>query len=145
MRRMAYLRPNPSVSMNPYRWLLDLDPTQQRLIHHFGELDHILTARVRVHRELLDDGLVLRSRRREDIEVAQYLRAVDAQLEGARTGRAEESFSKVQPHRVARSCSKAGNRIGEVPHPGRLVYGHGSGIGNAAQINGVGVVNRAAA
>src|SRR5215510_6020680 len=67
--------------------LLNLDPAYQGVVLYRGELDHILTAGVRVHRELLDDGFVLGASGRENIKIGQHLRAVDAHVKYTRTGR----------------------------------------------------------
>src|SRR5262249_59627684 len=65
----------------PANCLLDFDPAHQRVVFHGGELNHILTAGICIHHELLDDCLVLGSCGREDIEIGQHLRAVDAHVE----------------------------------------------------------------
>src|SRR5260370_23627075 len=65
---------------------LGLDPAHQGVVLHRGELDHILATGIGIHRELLDDGFVLGSGSREDIEVAQHLGAVDAYVEDSRAG-----------------------------------------------------------
>src|SRR5215510_1393695 len=46
---------------------------------------------------------------------------------------------------VARSGWEAWNRVGEISNSSRLVYRHGSGVGHRAQINGVDMVDSAAA
>ena len=61
--------------------LLDFDPAEQGLVDRRCELDDVLAAGIRFHRELLDDGFVLCSRGREDIESTQHLRAVDGYVE----------------------------------------------------------------
>src|SRR5215471_7937764 len=70
----------------PRKWLLDFNPAHQRVVFHGGELDHILTAGICVHHELLDDCLVLGASGSEDIEIGQHLRAVDAHVEYSRPG-----------------------------------------------------------
>src|SRR5260370_7394698 len=79
-------------------WLVDFDPTDQGLIDDRGERNHILTARIRRLRELLDVGDVLPTRGREDVEIRQHLRPVDAHVELPRTPRGVERFAQVQPH-----------------------------------------------
>jgi hypothetical protein len=83
--------------------LLHFNPAEQGLVHYRCELEDVLAAGIRFHRELLDDGLILRSRRREDIEGAQDLHPVDGHVELPAAPRAEVRLSKVQPHRVAGS------------------------------------------
>src|SRR5205823_12332025 len=60
--------------------LLNLHPTGQCLVDDRSDLDHVLAAGVGVFRELLDHRFVLRAGGREDIEVRQDLRAVDAHV-----------------------------------------------------------------
>src|SRR5260370_15897135 len=74
--------------------LLHLDPAYQGLVHHRRELNHVLAAGIRVHCELLDDGLVLGARSRKDVEGSQYLRAVNAHIKVSPTAAAQEHFCK---------------------------------------------------
>src|SRR5713226_2244974 len=93
--------------------LIDFDATDERVVHYRCKRNHELAARIRRLRELLDVGDVLPTSRFDDVEVGQYLRAVDGDVERARAGRGEKGFGKVQPYGMARSGSKARNRVGE--------------------------------
>src|SRR5260370_38105473 len=83
--------------------LLNLNPTYQGVVDHRGKRDHVTAGGARVFRELFNHCFVLGARGRKNIEVRQYLRAVDAHVEGSGTGCREEGFGKVKPHRWARS------------------------------------------
>src|SRR5260370_34928633 len=101
--------------------LLNQNPTNRGVFTHRGKLDQVTAGGARVFRELFNHCFVLGARGRKNIEVRQYLRAVDAHVEGSGTGCREVGFGKVQPHRVARSRRKAWNRVREVPAARRLV------------------------
>src|SRR5580704_272902 len=75
--------------------LLHLDPAEQGLVDDRCELNDVLAAGIGIHGELLDDGLILSPRRREDIEIAQYLRAVDSHVEFPSAGGVEVSFGEM--------------------------------------------------
>ena len=125
--------------------LLHFDPAEQGLVDRRGELDDVLAAGIRFHRELLDDRFILRSCCREDIECAQYLCAVYGHVELSAARRAEVRLGEVQPHRVACSGCESWKRVREISHSRRLIHGHGRGVGHPAQVNGVRVVDRASA
>src|SRR6267142_5345094 len=142
----SYRASLPGISGQPSAsWSLHFDPAHQRLIDDRSELDHKLPAGIGVRGELPDDGLVLGPGGREDVERTQHLRAVDSHVERPRTRRGEEGFGKMQPRRVAGARRKPGNRVGEVPNAGCLVYGHGRGISYAGQIDSIRVADGAAA
>src|SRR5260370_9841407 len=125
--------------------LLDLDSTNQGVVLHRSEDDHVLAAGISVLRELLDHGLVFGARGREDIEVRQYRRAVDGYVEDSAPCRTQVGLGKVQPHRMACPSGKAGNRVSETRNACGLIHGHRRRVRNSAQINGVGMINGGAA
>jgi hypothetical protein len=97
--------------------------------------------RVRLHREVLGDGFVLRASGGKNVEVAEELSAVDAHVEGARAGRREVRLREVEPHDVARAGDEAGHRVREVPAARILINRGRCGVGDAVGVDGVGVVN----
>src|SRR5260370_15625576 len=142
----------PSAPGNQDRVSVNLDSTDESFVGHGCELNYDLTAAIGSGAELLDHRLVRRTGRREDIEIGEYLRAVDGDVEDALAGSRPEGLSKVQAHGVARSGGEAGNRVAERgarpdgrPLPCRLVDGHWGRIGHSAQINRVGMIGRPAA
>src|SRR5215472_13645303 len=62
--------------------LLDLNPAYQRVVDDRSEGNHVVAGGARIFRELLDDCLVLRSRRRKDVKVGQHLCPVNTYIEG---------------------------------------------------------------
>src|SRR5262249_40551007 len=130
---------------HPPELLLDLNPAGQRLINDGLKRNHIVAGGTCRLRELFDDRFILSPGGGNDIEVRQYSRAVDTHVEGAGTGGAEEGLGEVQSHRVARPRTEAGNGVAEITGACGLVDGHRRWICHGAQVNGVGVADRAAA
>ena len=81
----------------------------------------------------------------KDIEIGQHLRAVDADVESARTRRVKESLGKVQAHGLRGPRVETGDRVGEISNTSRLVDLHRRGIRDATQINRFGMVDGASA
>lgn len=124
---------------------MGLNSADEGLIHHGRKLDHILSAAVRVLRELLDESLVLGARRGKDVKVRKHGRAVYAHVEGSRSLGREVGLAHVQPHGVRRVCREARYRIGEGTDMGSLVHGHGRGIGHTGRTDRVRVIDGATA
>src|SRR5258707_742956 len=81
--------------------LLDLDSAYQRLIDDRSECDYVVAGGTGGLRKLLNYRLIYAAGGRNDIEVGQHTRAVDADVESSGTGCAEEGLGEVQPHCVA--------------------------------------------
>src|SRR5260370_21714036 len=78
--------------------LLDLDSAYQGLIDDRSECDYVVAGGTGGLRKLLDHCLVHGAGSRDDVEVGQHTRAVDADVESSRTGCAEEGLCKMHPH-----------------------------------------------
>src|SRR5260370_925176 len=123
----------------------DFDPAYQRAVDQRVECDRVDAVGICVLCELLDHGFVLGARGGKDIEVAQYLSAVDEHVKGAGAGGREEGLGEVQPYLLTRAGSKARDDVAESPDARGLVHSHGRRVGHAAQINGIGVIDSCAA
>src|SRR5580698_10730767 len=91
--------------------------------------------------ERLDHRDVLPAGGGEDVEVGQYLGAVDQHVKGPRPGGGPVFLGEVQPHRVAGAGGQAGDGVGEVAVPVVLVDRLRRGVGQAGggdRVGGVG-------
>src|SRR3569833_3140029 len=124
----------------------DLDAGDFRVVGPaLGEGEDDLAARVGGGRRLLDDRLVLRARRREDVEGRQPCVAVDRHVELALTSRRPGQRGEVQADRVGRPSRQTGDRVVErgIPANG-LVDRRGGRVGDARRVDRVGAAEHVA-
>ena len=84
-----------------------------RVLGDGTELDHHLAAAVGRGAERPGDGLVLASRGRVDVEVAQHRRAVDGHVEHTLSGRGQVGLREVERHRLRAPRREVGDRVAE--------------------------------
>lgn len=112
------------------------------MIGHRRELDRDRATSVGGNGELLNHGFIGSASRRHDIEVAQHLRPIDADIEGAPTRGGEEGLRLVQTHQVGAASGQFRNGIAEIAIALALVNRLRCWIAHPAQINRVVVSDR---
>jgi len=113
----------------------DLDAVDLSIILDAGKLDRDLTRAICGSRELLHIRFVGRACARNDVEVAQHLLVVDADVEDALTSARPVGFGKVQTHRVRLAGGQTGDGVAEGAVAITLADGQGRGIAHAAGID----------